>query len=194
MTGILETMSRREDVHLHAIAAAFQKITAMSDEVRRATEIIVAALRAGNRVFFCGNGGSAADAQHLAAELLGRFLIERDPFAAVALNVNVSAMTAIANDYGYEQVFSRQLRGLGRQGDVLVGISTSGNSANIVAALEAARDMGIATIGLTGASGGAMAPMCDLPIRVPSGDTPRIQEMHIALGHAICEFVESELA
>jgi len=187
-------MTRREEVHLHAIAATFQKITGLSAEVRRATEIIVASLRAGNRVYFCGNGGSAADAQHLAAELLGRFLIDRDPFAAVALNVNVSALTAIANDYGYDEVFSRQIRGLGRPGDVLVAISTSGNSSNVLAALEAARNLDIATIGMTGMSGGAMEPLCDLCIRAPSGDTPRIQEMHIALGHAICEFVESELA
>ena len=143
---------------------------------------------------FCGNGGSAADAQHLAAELMGRFMIDRAPLPAMALTVNSSAMTAIANDYSYEEVFDRQLRGIGRSGDVLVAISTSGNSGNVVRAIEAAREINILTIGLTGESGGRMGNLCDICIRVPSASTPRIQEMHIAVGHCLCELVEAALA
>ena len=184
----------RSQTLLDETAASFQRLTEMAGEVDRAVAMIVAALKAGGRVFFCGNGGSAADAQHLAAELLGKFLIDRAPLAAIALTTNTSAITAIANDFGYEEAFERQLRGLGRAGDVVVGISTSGNSRSVVATLAAARAMGIATIGMTGARESAMTPLCDLSIRVPSTHTPRIQEMHIALGHAICELVEIEFA
>ena len=155
--------------------------------------LIERALRAGGKVMFCGNGGSAADAQHLAAELMGRFLADRAPMASVALTVDTSALTAIGNDYGFDQVFARQVRGLGRAGDVLVGISTSGNSANIVAAFEAARELGVHTVALTGGGGGKMATLADLLINAPSLSTPRIQELHIAIGHTICELVEDAL-
>jgi D-sedoheptulose 7-phosphate isomerase len=177
---------------LRQVAENFRALEALSPEVAAAAARMVAALRAGNAILFCGNGGSAADAQHLAAELVGRYLRDRPPLRALALTVDSSALTAIANDYGYEQVFARQLRGLGRPGDVLVAISTSGNSPSVVRAVEAAREMGIASIGLTGAAGGALAGLCDLCLRVPSDRTNHIQEMHIALGHLICGIVEEE--
>jgi len=187
-------MSTPEQEILQRSADAFQSITGLAREVRLAVDIIVPALRRGNRVFFCGNGGSAADCQHLAAELQGRYLRERDPWAAVALTTNTSTLTAIANDYGYEEVFARQVRGLGRAGDVLWAMSTSGNSPNVVAALRAGRTHQLTLIGFTGQKESAMTPLCDLCVRVPSPHTPRIQEMHIALGHAICELIEAELA
>jgi D-sedoheptulose 7-phosphate isomerase len=159
-----------------------------------AARLIERCLRAGGKVMFCGNGGSAADAQHLAAELMGRFLADRAPMASVALTVDSSALTAIGNDYGFDQVFARQVRGLGRAGDVLVGISTSGNSANVVAAFEVARELDVQTIALTGGGGGTMATLADLLINAPSLSTPRIQELHIAIGHTICELVEDALS
>ncbi|TVR99591.1 MAG: SIS domain-containing protein [Rhodospirillales bacterium] len=155
---------------------------------------LIVAIRGGGKVMFCGNGGSAADAQHLAAELEGRFLIDRAPLPAMALTVNTSSLTAIANDFGYDEVFARQVRGIAKPGDVLVAISTSGNSANVVAALVAARERGVATVGLTGASGGRMEPLCDLCLKVPTTATPRIQEMHILVGHIVCDIVERTLA
>ena len=172
----------------------FLKLTEIAADVARTAEIMTERVRAGGKVIFCGNGGSAADAQHLAAELMGRFMLNRSPLAAMALSVNTSTITAIANDFAYEEVFERQLRGIGRAGDVLVGISTSGNSGNVVKALEAAKQIGIFTIGLTGEAGGRMAALCDICHRVPSESTPRIQEMHIALGHSLCEWIESALA
>lgn len=144
-------------------------------------------------MFFCGNGGSAADAQHLAAELTGRFLKERSSLAGIALTTNTSAITAIANDYSYEEVFSRQLEGCGRAGDVLVGISTSGNSGNVVRALEAARSRKLVTVGLTGKRGGKVADAAEYCIRIPSDETPRIQEAHILSGHILADIIETEL-
>jgi D-sedoheptulose 7-phosphate isomerase len=144
-------------------------------------------------VLFCGNGGSAADAQHLATELMGRFLRDRGPLAAAALTVDTSALTAIGNDYGFDQVFARQLRGVGMPGDVLVGISTSGASRNVIAAFEAAGEMGIATVALVGSQGGALADLADVAVHAPSAATPRIQELHIAIGHTICELLEDSL-
>lgn len=175
-------------------ARNFEVLAEMADLVGEAATAITDRVRAGGKVMFCGNGGSAADAQHLAAELMGRFMIDRQPLAAMALNVNVSTMTAIGNDYAYEEIFERQLRGIGKSGDVLIGLSTSGNSRNVVQALTAARELGIMTIGLTGQAGGAMAELCDISLRVPSTSTPRIQEMHIAVGHCVCEWVEAALA
>lgn len=165
-----------------------------AEAIAAAAALMVDGLKGGGKVLFCGNGGSAADSQHLAAELTGRYLRDRAPLAGVALTVDTSALTAIANDYSYDEVFARQVRGLGRAGDVLVGISTSGNSRNVVAALEAARAMGLRTIGLTGAGGGRMQELCDVCLCVPSSDTPRIQEMHIAAGHMLCELVENAFA
>jgi len=159
----------------------------------QATEISIAALRAGRKLLFCGNGGSAADAQHWAGELVSRFHYDRPGLPAIALTTDSSILTAIGNDYGYERVFARQVEALGVAGDVLVAISTSGNSPNVVAAIEAARAQGLATIGFTGQGGGLMATLCDVCIRIPSTSTPRIQEGHEVLGHALCALIEATL-
>ena len=144
-------------------------------------------------VFVCGNGGSAADAQHIAAELSGRFYTDRPPLYSEALHVNSSYMTAVANDYSYDVVYSRMVEACGRKGDVLVGITTSGNSKNILAAMEMAKKQGMVTIGMTGKSGGKMNDCCDIMLRVPSTDTPRIQESHILIGHIICQLIEETI-
>lgn len=157
------------------------------------TQKITEAFQKGNKVLFCGNGGSAADAQHLAAEFSGRFYSDRNPLPSEALHCNTSYLTAVANDYGYDFVYSRLLKGMGISGDILVGLSTSGNSGNIIKAFEMARSMGITTVGMTGAGGGAMKELADMLLRVPSADTPRIQECHITIGHIICQLVEEKL-
>ncbi len=149
--------------------------------------------KAGNKVLFCGNGGSAADAQHLAAELSGRFYRNRPALPAEALHVNTSFLTAIANDYGYHYVYARMIEAIGQHGDVLIAISTSGNSENIVKAVEAAREKGMITLALTGEGGGQLRAISDYCLAVPSKDTPRIQEVHILLGHLLCEWVENDL-
>jgi D-sedoheptulose 7-phosphate isomerase len=166
---------------------------ALVQEIALIAGRIADAFRAGGKVFFCGNGGSAADAQHLAAEFSGRFYSDRDPLPAEALHCNTSYLTAVANDYSYDVVYSRMVKGWGKPGDVLVGLSTSGNSANIIRALETAREQGMVTVGLTGQSGGKMNDCCDHILRVPSADTPRIQESHILIGHIICQLVEEQL-
>ena len=171
----------------------FRALSADVTAVVAATRVLHASLQRGNKVLFCGNGGSAADAQHLSTELMGRFLRDRGPLAAAALTVDTSALTAIGNDYGFDQVFARQLRGIGMPGDVLVGISTSGSSRNVIAAFETAADMGIATVALVGSQGGALADLADVAVRAPSAATPRIQELHIAIGHTICELLEDSL-
>lgn len=176
------------------VARCFNALQAQSEICALAADKMVAALRAGNKIIFCGNGGSAADSQHLAAELMGRFLFDRAPLAAISLTVDTSALTAIGNDYGYEHVFARQLRGVGKSGDLLFALSTSGNSKNLLAAMDVARDMGITTLALTGAGGGAMAPKADIAIRVPAQETNHIQEMHIALGHWLCGTVEERMS
>jgi D-sedoheptulose 7-phosphate isomerase len=155
-------------------------------------DAIVSALQKGNRIYFCGNGGSAADAQHLAAEFSGRFYADRKALPAEALHCNTSYLTAVANDYSYDVVYARLIEGTGNSGDVLVGLSTSGNSANIVKAFEAAREKGIVTVGFTGITGGVMKEISDHLLNVPSTDTPRIQETHIMLGHIICQLVEED--
>lgn len=147
----------------------------------------------GGSVYFCGNGGSAADAQHLAAELSGKFYLDRDPLSSDALHCNTSFLTAVANDYSYEDVYARLISGVGHKGDVLIGLSTSGNSKNIVKAFLKCKELGIQTIGLTGENGGEMKQIADYCICVPSSDTPRVQESHIMIGHIICEIVESAL-
>jgi len=152
--------------------------------------VIIAALKNGNRIYFCGNGGSAADAQHLAAEFSGRFYIDREALPAEALHCNTSYLTAVANDYGYDLVYARLVKGITQKGDILVGLSTSGNSANILKAFEVAREKGVITIAFTGETGGAMKSYSDYLINIPSKDTPRIQESHILLGHIICQLVE----
>ncbi|MBV8478185.1 MAG: D-sedoheptulose 7-phosphate isomerase [Acidobacteria bacterium] len=148
------------------------------------------ALKKGHTIFFCGNGGSAADAQHLAAEFVGRFRDDRNPLPAIALTVNTSLITAIANDYGYDQVFARQIKGLARPGDILFAISTSGNSPSILRAAQEARAIGMHCVGLTGRSGGKLREQIDVLLNVPSDDTPRIQEIHIFVGHTFCGLVE----
>ena len=160
--------------------------------IKAVVEKIVVALKAGNRIYFCGNGGSAADAQHLAAEFSGRFYKDRVALPAEALHCNTSYLTAVANDYGYDFVYSRLIEGIGQQGDVLVGLSTSGNSTNIIEAMKKAGEKGMINIGFTGEGGGKMKEHCDFLINIPSSDTPRIQESHIMIGHIICELVERE--
>ena len=150
-------------------------------------------IRSGGKILFCGNGGSAADAQHLAAELVSRLRLERTALPALALTTNTSFLTAQSNDYSFESVFARQVEALGRRGDALIGISTSGNSANVLAAFRTARNRGLLTVGLTGKDGGAMPPLCDHCLMVPSQDTQRIQEGHIAMGHILCDIIERDL-
>jgi D-sedoheptulose 7-phosphate isomerase len=149
------------------------------------------ALRVGGQVLFCGNGGSAGDSQHLATELTSRFETERRPLRGIALTTDTSAITAIANDYGYDRVFARQVEAIGRTGDVLVAISTSGNSSVVLAAVAAARKIGMKVVGFTGADGGKLAPQCDLCLRVPSQRTARVQELHIVAGHCCCELIDA---
>jgi len=155
-------------------------------------DVIVKAFRNGKRVYFCGNGGSAADAQHLAAEFSGRFYTDRKALPAEALHCNTSYLTAVGNDYGFEEIYSRLIDGIGEQGDVLVGLSTSGNSPNILKAFKTAKKKEMITIGFTGKSGGEMRQLCDHLINIPSTDTPRIQESHIMVGHIICQLVEEK--
>ena len=156
-------------------------------------ELVASRLSDGGQALFCGNGGSAADAAHLAAELVGRFLFDRPALPAICLSDNASAVTCISNDYAFDEVFARQVRAHGRAGDVLLALSTSGNSPNVVRAVEAARDLGLDTVGFTGSSGGALAERCDHVLRAPSDETPRIQEVHMLVGHTICELVEARL-
>lgn len=164
----------------------------LMDEIGKCVTVLVHAFRNGNKVLFCGNGGSAADAQHLAAEFSGRFYTDRDALPAEALHVNTSYITAVANDYSYDVIYSRMIKGIGKAGDVLVGLSTSGNSTNIVKAFEMAHEKEMITIGFTGDSGGKIKPICDHLLNVPSNDTPRIQESHILIGHIICQLVEEQ--
>jgi len=185
--SILRTnIERSVEVHNRLMDACLPALTSAADA-------LVAAYRAGHKALFFGNGGSAADAQHLAAEFVGRYLRQRDPLPALALNANTSAVTAIANDYGYEQVFARQLEALAVRGDVAVAISTSGNSPSVFQAVHCARRLGLFTIALTGATGGRLRGIVDALIAVPSEETPRIQECHILIGHALCDAVEQML-
>lgn len=171
-------------------AAVLAATKALAPDIERAGILIGDALAGGHKILFCGNGGSAADSQHLAAEIVGRFQKERPSLPALALTVDTSVLTAVANDYGYDTVFSRQVEGLGNDGDVLVGISTSGNSKNVIAAIEAARKKQMKVIGFTGIGGGKMADLCDVCLAVPSRVTARTQEMHIMMGHILCEIAE----
>ncbi len=166
------------------------KLESISSEVNLAGNLIEDCLKNNRYIFFCGNGGSAADSQHLAAEFTGRFVRERKSFPGLALTTDTSALTAIGNDYGYDQIFARQIEGLAKSGDCLVAISTSGNSKNIVRAIEKAAEIGVYTIGLLGKDGGLIKDMCDVSVVVPSQKTARIQEMHILIGHTWCEIVD----
>ena len=160
--------------------------------IEASVDVIVNAFRNGNRVYFCGNGGSAADAQHLAAEFSGRFYTDRKALPAEALHCNTSYLTAVGNDYGFDEIYSRLIEGIGEKGDVLVGLSTSGNSPNILKAFKTAKKKEMITIGFTGKSGGELRTLCDHLINIPSTDTPRIQESHIMVGHIICQLVEEK--
>ena len=171
------------------IAVARDKV----DTVQAIAESIIVCYRTGGKVLFCGNGGSAADAQHLAAELMGRFKLNRQPLSAIALTTNTSILTAVANDYGYEHVFSRQVEALATERDVIISISTSGNSPNVIEAINMAKQRGAKTIALTGKGGGTLAEVADLALIIPSDNTAIIQEAHIAIGHIICELVERAL-
>ncbi len=167
--------------------------TETSESIASAAENVYAAIKSGNKILACGNGGSAAEAQHFVAELVGRFLTEREPLAGVALTVDTSVLTAIGNDYGFDEVFARQVKAIGDEGDVLIAISTSGKSPNVISALAAARDRGLVTIALVGANSNSELDTCDLVITIPDPITPRIQEMHLVVLHLICELVDNAL-
>lgn len=181
------------------IAASIQtKQSILTDDqllssIHQACDVIVKALKDQKKLLFCGNGGSAADAQHLAAEFTGRFYLERKALPAEALHANTSYLTAVANDYGYNHVYSRLVDGIGHAGDILIALSTSGNSENIIRAIETSKEKDMLTIGFTGESGGKMKDLCDILINIPSNETPRIQESHIMVGHIICQLTESQL-
>jgi D-sedoheptulose 7-phosphate isomerase len=182
--------------HLQGSLAALQRATkddALLDVARTTAAAMIAALRSGNKILIIGNGGSAADAQHIAAELIGRYKQDRPAYAAVALTTDTSALTSIANDYGFEQVFARQVEGLGRRGDVLLALSTSGKSTNILAALRLARERGLVTIGFTGSKGENLRALCDHVLLAPSDDTPVIQQIHLAVAHGICDEIEQSM-
>jgi len=185
-----EIASRLEESAQIKRAIAKSKIS----EIERIVEFIIIAYKTGGKVVLFGNGGSAADAQHLAGELVGQFALKRQAFPAIALTTNTSILTAVANDYGYDAVFSRQVEALVNEKDVVIGISTGGNSPNVIEAIEIAKMKGAKTIGLTGGNGGKLAEVADLVLIVPSDITPRIQEVHITIGHIVCELVEKELA
>jgi D-sedoheptulose 7-phosphate isomerase len=185
------TISLRDSLREHV--QLFDRLDTLAPAVEQAARLIVSSLSAGHKLLLCGNGGSAADSQHIAAELTGRFSADRRPLAAVALSTDTSALTSIANDYGFEEVFARQVAALGGAGDCLLAISTSGNSRNVVRAAETARSAGIDTIGLLGRDGGKLRALCDLAVVVPSETTARIQEAHIFIGHVLCEMIEHAL-
>ncbi len=166
-------------------------IASMQEDIYEASQIIIKALKNGNKVILFGNGGSAADAQHIAAELTGRYKVERRGLAGLALTTDTSALTAIGNDYGYDRVFDRQVESLANEGDILIGISTSGNSQNVINALSVGRALGCITIGFSGKDGGLMNEVCDLNLVVPTNNTPRIQEMHILIGHIVCQCIDN---
>jgi D-sedoheptulose 7-phosphate isomerase len=178
---------------LAAHSQTFATLGTLRPHLMAASDACADAIRTGNKLLFCGSGGSAADAQHLAAELIGRLVRDRRALAGIALSTDTSALTCIANDFGYEEVFARQIEGLGRNGDVLVAISTSGNSPNVIRAVEVARPMGITTIGLLGRTGGQLGSMVDMPLIVAAEETARIQEAHIFLGHVMCVLIEHAL-
>ena len=188
--GPLERMARASLVEC---GASMRRLERVSGAVAEAAELAITALQSGGALYFCGNGGSAADAQHLACELAGRFFVDRPALGALALSTNTSSLTAIGNDFGYDDVFARQLEGLGSPGDVLVAITTSGRSASVTRAVQVARALGMVVIGMTGSRGRAFARRCDHALVTPHAVTPRIQEGHIAMGHAWCELIERSL-
>jgi len=191
-----EQINELISAHLKLSLAAFERAVqdaAMLASARKIADVVVAQLFGGNKLLIIGNGGSAADAQHIAAEIVGRYRRERPAYPAIALTTDTSALTAISNDYGFEHVFARQIEGLGTRGDVLLALSTSGNSPNILAALRAARERGIVTIGFTGSKGQTMGADCDYLLVAPSDETPIVQQIHLAVAHGICDTIEQTL-
>ena len=186
-------MSTTFQQNLDEHRALFARLESLAAPVAQAAELMAKTLSSGRKIMLCGNGGSAADSQHLAAEFTGRFIKDRRPLAALALSTDTSALTCISNDYSFDEVFSRQVLGLGVPGDCLLAISTSGNSRNVLRAVEAARGLKMRTIGLLGRDGGTLAKLCDLAIIVPSATTARIQEAHIMIGHTLCGMIEESL-
>ena len=182
-----------EQIFADSITVKQETLKKNLPQIAQAAQAIIDALKAGNKLLFCGNGGSAADSQHIAAEFVGRFQKERAAWPAIALTTDTSALTALGNDYTFDIVFSRQLQALGKKGDVLIGISTSGNSKNVLEALKTAKAMGIKTVGVTGGTGGQMPALSDIAIIAASPKTARIQESHLVIFHAICEIVENTL-
>ena len=180
------------EFHLHR-QVLDETVSLLSEEIEQAGNLIVNTLKSGNKILLFGNGGSAGDAQHIAAELTGRYKTERRGLPAIALTTDTSAITAIGNDYGYDRIFDRQVEALGNEHDLLIGISTSGNSRNVLRALAYGKDHGMNTIGFSGKGGGDMRPLCDINIIVPSSDTARIQEMHILIGHTLCGIVDQQI-
>jgi len=179
--------------HLAEHQALCQDLQGLEKDVHRAIDLMATSVRQGGKIMLCGNGGSASDSQHIAAEFIGRFTRDRDPIPALALTTDTSVLTCVANDYAFDQIFARQVQGLGRQGDVLVAISTSGQSANVIQAVSMAKSMDILVVGLLGRDGGALASLCHVPLIVPHSQTARIQEMHILIGHIFCHGVETQL-
>ena len=185
-----EIIQQRIAEHINLAQALYQQ---QGEKIEVAASVLAWALKTGKKVLFCGNGGSAADAQHLAAEFVGRYLLEREGLPAIALTTDTSILTAVANDYDFANVFARQVQALGNNGDVLIGISTSGDSPNVVRAIEVAKAKGLATIGFTGQGGGKMRELCDVCLAVDSKVTARTQEMHILMGHILCELLDGVL-
>ena len=186
-----QTINYELTTHLETINKV---IETMQESLEKASKLAVETLKNGNKILLCGNGGSAADAQHIAAELTGRYKTERRGLPAIALTTDTSALTAIGNDYGYDRVFDRQVEALANKGDLIIGISTSGNSKNIISALKLGRELGCKNLGFSGRDGGVMNEVCDINLIVPSNDTPRIQEMHILFGHTICQIIDNEIS
>ena len=189
-------MNMKKNLFLENIAEHLMLINSLgslNDAVCQSGEMAGQCLKSGGKIMFCGNGGSAADSQHLAAELTGRFIHDRRPLAAIALSTDSSALTCIGNDYSFDEVFARQVAGLGRAGDLLIGISTSGNSRNVIRAVEEAQKLGMQSVGLLGRDGGQLRSLCDHSIVVPSMVTARIQEFHILIGHTLCGLIEQEM-
>ncbi len=184
----LDTIMQEFEAHRTTIE---KSIDMLPEKLAQVSKMAVQTLQNGNKILLCGNGGSAADAQHIAAELTGRYKSERRGLPGIALTTDTSALTAIGNDYGYERVFDRQVEALAQPGDMLIGISTSGNSTNVLSALVLAKEMGCTAIGLSGKDGGKMNEICDINLVIPSDDTPRIQEMHILIGHTLCQIIDN---
>ncbi len=187
----MKTVVKKRLLEALAVKQALSQDQEIIEQAVKAAQVCIKSLQEGGKVLFCGNGGSAADAQHLSAELSGRYLVDRKPLFAEALHVNTSYLTAVANDYSYADIYARLVEAMGRPGDVLVALSTSGNSSNILKAIEKAKEIGMHVIGMTGAKGGKMKGVVDVCLQMPTDDTPRIQEGHILVGHIICELIEN---